>query len=57
MLKILNETHHGVLGGPGDYFPPCSGHPHDPRTDDEFDDESEAFEDEEDAALDRMEDR
>jgi hypothetical protein len=26
-----------IIGGPGDCLPPCSNHPHDPRTDDESD--------------------
>jgi hypothetical protein len=35
MLTMITETRPGILGGPGDYMPPCSNHPNDPRTDDE----------------------
>jgi hypothetical protein len=35
MLTLLNASRPRILGGPGDYMPTCSNHPHDPRTDDE----------------------
>jgi hypothetical protein len=35
MLTMITETRPRIVGGPGDYLPPCSGHPNDPRTDDE----------------------